>query len=103
VSPKPKYLQGVKGRKFRISLVVRQGGRCFYCRRGFPEVAAATFDHYIPRVLWQRGYPRQNIVAACSPCNRRKGDRLPLGLVLVLLARRNESVPISPSQMREAA
>jgi 5-methylcytosine-specific restriction endonuclease McrA len=103
VSPKPKYLQGVKGRKFRISLVVRQGGRCFYCRRGFPEVAAATFDHYIPRVLWQRGYPRQNIVAACSPCNRRKGDRLPLGLVLVLLGS-GVKADITPQPvMQEAA
>jgi 5-methylcytosine-specific restriction endonuclease McrA len=103
VSGKPWYLQGVKGRKFRISLVVRQGGRCFYCRRGFPDISAATFDHYIPRVLWQRGYPRQNIVVACSPCNRRKGDRLPLGLVLVLLVHGVKADIVHQPGMREAA
>jgi 5-methylcytosine-specific restriction endonuclease McrA len=100
MSGKRWFLQGVKGRKFRIALVVRQGGRCFYCRRGFPEVAAATFDHFIPRVLWPSGYPRQNIVAACGPCNRTKGDMLPRGLVLVLLSGK---VATDHNVLREAA
>ena len=63
----------------------QQGGRCFYCGRPLRLIPlstrcgprdAATADHLVPIVcggtedLW-------NIVAACAPCNERKGFRYP--------------------------
>ena len=46
---------------------------CQYCGSDTPGL---TVDHVIPRSrggvsVWE------NIVAACAPCNRRKGNRLP--------------------------
>jgi 5-methylcytosine-specific restriction endonuclease McrA len=49
--------------------------RCVYCGAAL-TVAAATLDHVYPLA---RGGPHVpgNLVAACGPCNRRKGDMLP--------------------------
>lgn len=49
----------------------RDGGHCAYC--GGP---ASTIDHVLPR---SRGGKNtwKNTVAACAPCNQRKGDRTP--------------------------
>ena len=56
----------------RFNLFLRDGFECVYCHS--PD--ELTFDHLIPRRLggtttWQ------NIVAACSKCNLKKGGRLP--------------------------
>ncbi|MCU1357611.1 MAG: endonuclease [Acidimicrobiales bacterium] len=54
----------------RRNLVARDRGRCAYCPgRG------DTVDHVVPR---SRGgqHVWTNVVAACQPCNGRKGDRL---------------------------
>ena len=56
----------------RFNLFLRDKFACQYC--GSP--ADLTFDHLIPRshggkTTWQ------NVVTACSPCNLRKGGRLP--------------------------
>jgi 5-methylcytosine-specific restriction endonuclease McrA len=56
----------------RFNVFLRDRFACQYC--GSPE--DLTFDHVIPRskggtTTWE------NVVAACSPCNLRKGDRLP--------------------------
>ena len=54
----------------RFNLFLRDGFRCQYCgSRG-----DLTFDHVVPRAAggatsWQ------NVVAACSPCNLRKGSK----------------------------
>jgi len=55
----------------RRGVLRRDGFRCAYCR----ERKATTVDHVIPR---SRGGPNtwENVVAACEPCNARKGDRL---------------------------
>ncbi|MGB0907862.1 MAG: HNH endonuclease [Maricaulaceae bacterium] len=55
----------------RFNLFLRDGFECVYCSS--PD--ELTFDHLIPRRLggdtsWE------NIVAACSKCNLRKGGRL---------------------------
>ena len=54
----------------RRAVFARDGGRCQYCGD-----AADSIDHVVPRA---RGGPHvwENVVAACRPCNVRKGDRL---------------------------
>jgi 5-methylcytosine-specific restriction endonuclease McrA len=54
----------------RFNLFLRDEFRCQYC--GSPH--DLTFDHVVPRV---RGGVTswENVVAACSPCNLRKGSR----------------------------
>jgi 5-methylcytosine-specific restriction endonuclease McrA len=54
----------------RFNLFLRDGFRCQYC--GSPH--DLTFDHVVPRskggtTSWE------NVVAACSPCNLKKGNR----------------------------
>lgn len=56
----------------RFNVFLRDKFQCQYC--GVSE--DLTFDHVIPRskggtTLWN------NVVAACSPCNLRKGGKLP--------------------------
>jgi 5-methylcytosine-specific restriction endonuclease McrA len=57
----------------RKAVLARDGWTCQYCGRSRPSL---TVDHVIPR---SRGGASvwENIVAACAPCNRRKGNRLP--------------------------
>jgi len=57
----------------RRAVLARDSYTCQYC--GW-ESAGLTVDHVIPR---SRGGSSHwdNIVAACAPCNRKKGSRLP--------------------------
>jgi 5-methylcytosine-specific restriction endonuclease McrA len=57
----------------RKAVLARDAYTCQYCGR---ESHGLTVDHVIPR---SRGGTSawENIVAACAPCNRRKGNRLP--------------------------
>jgi 5-methylcytosine-specific restriction endonuclease McrA len=51
------------------------GRRCVYCARSL-DLEAATLDHVYP--LSKGGtHTTGNLVAACGPCNRMKGDMLP--------------------------
>ena len=54
----------------RRAVFARDGYRCQYC-----GVAAENIDHVFPR---SRGglHAWDNVVAACRPCNARKGDTL---------------------------
>lgn len=56
----------------RFNVFLRDGFKCVYC--GSPD--DLTFDHVIPRSKGGRT-SWQNIVTACSPCNLRKGGRMP--------------------------
>lgn len=55
----------------RHGVLVRDDRQCAYCRK-----SASTIDHVLPR---SRGGANSwlNTVAACGPCNQRKGDRTP--------------------------
>ena len=58
----------------RYNVWLRDGFKCAYCGSG--GVDQLTFDHVIPRraggkTSWE------NIVAACGPCNLKKGGRTP--------------------------
>lgn len=57
----------------RRAVLARDSYTCQYCGH---EAAGLTVDHVIPR---SRGGTSHwdNIVAACAPCNRKKGNRLP--------------------------
>jgi 5-methylcytosine-specific restriction endonuclease McrA len=57
----------------RRALFARDGWRCVYCGTSGGRL---TLDHVIPR---SRGGDStwENVVTSCSPCNLRKGDRLP--------------------------
>ena len=57
----------------RRAVLARDSWTCQYCGS---RKSGLTVDHVIPR---SRGGKSvwENIVAACAPCNRRKGNRLP--------------------------
>lgn len=57
----------------RKNILRRDNHKCAYCGRGDLPL---TIDHVIPRSrggddIWE------NLVAACLPCNSKKGDRTP--------------------------
>jgi 5-methylcytosine-specific restriction endonuclease McrA len=57
----------------RKAVLARDAYTCQYCGH---ETSGLTVDHVIPRSrgglsVWE------NIVAACAPCNRKKGNRMP--------------------------
>jgi 5-methylcytosine-specific restriction endonuclease McrA len=58
----------------RKAVLARDSWTCQYCGS---QRSGLTVDHVIPR---SRGGKSvwDNIVAACGPCNRRKGNRLPV-------------------------
>ena len=51
------------------------GRRCVYCAHPL-DALEATLDHVYPVARGGAHVPG-NIVAACAPCNRKKGNRLP--------------------------
>jgi 5-methylcytosine-specific restriction endonuclease McrA len=79
-------------RKFRRQvtntfLFARDGYRCQYCNRHRTELRGREFltrDHIVPL---SRGGDNSwaNVVTACSPCNNRKGSRLPTEVGLHLI------------------
>jgi len=59
----------------RRTILARDHYACQYCGVQ-PGRANLTIDHVLPRS--QGGETRwENVVTACGPCNRRKGDRTP--------------------------
>ena len=59
----------------RRNLFARDENRCQYCGRKFP-MSELSLDHIVPR---SQGGPLtwQNVVCACTTCNKRKGGRTP--------------------------
>ncbi len=59
----------------RFNVFLRDRFACQYCASAMPA-SDLTFDHVVPRS--RGGYTAwDNVVAACTGCNLRKGDRLP--------------------------
>lgn len=79
-----KHVRGVPThvRFSRENVYLRDQHLCQYCGRRF-RPRELTLDHVVPRAHGGRTTWR-NVVAACVPCNRRKGGRTPeqAGLVL---------------------
>ncbi len=59
----------------RFNVFLRDQWRCQYCGERF-KTQQLTFDHVIPRSRGGRT-SWDNIVAACRPCNTKKGRMLP--------------------------
>ena len=72
----------------RRTVLARDHDTCQYCK-GQPGKAHLTLDHVVPR---SRGGEThwENVVTACGPCNRRKGNRTPeeAGMFLLRQPRR---------------
>lgn len=67
----------------RRNILSRDDHRCQYCGRRFPT-SHLSIDHLLPKSrggksIWT------NVVAACCPCNTRKGGRLPAEAGMKLL------------------
>lgn len=73
----------------RRSVLARDNYTCQYCG-GQPGKALLTIDHVVPRSKGG-GTTWDNVVTACGPCNRRKGNRSPEQSNMVLM-----SVPARP-------
>ena len=64
---------------------------CFYCKRGLEESHNSTkpsADHFIPWIFLKTSLV-ENLVFACSDCNRSKSDRLASFNYFNKLLRRN--------------
>jgi 5-methylcytosine-specific restriction endonuclease McrA len=59
----------------RLRILVRDRFQCQYCGRAM-AAHELTLDHITPRSQAGRSTP-ENLVAACKPCNTRKGSRTP--------------------------
>jgi len=59
----------------RFNVFLRDRFSCQYCGNGF-SASDLTFDHVVPRSKGGRTN-WTNVVAACSPCNLRKANKLP--------------------------
>ena len=69
--------KGSTRKAVRTYLWERSGGRCFYCRAGFPNKESMTVDHYVPKSRGGKD-ERSNYRAACADCNQSKGALLPI-------------------------
>lgn len=69
-----------------------QDGRCRYCRDRI-TTRTATADHVVARACFGRD-DRNNIVAACAPCNRLKG-LMPVRLFVRMIERPRSGEPIT--------
>ncbi len=76
----------------RFNVFLRDRFSCQYCGQSLPS-ADLTFDHVVPR---SKGGLTEwtNVVAACGPCNLKKGNRLPADARMIPL-----TAPIEPSPM----
>jgi hypothetical protein len=80
----------------RKNIFIRDDYTCQYCNQKY-DVKNLTYDHVIPKSLWKnnQGSPTcwTNIVTACVPCNRKKGNKTPQQANMPIL-----NVPIKPNK-----
>jgi len=89
----------VRRRRVRVAMTrknvfFRDGYQCQYCLAKLPA-RELTCDHVVPRSQGG-GSSWENLVAACAPCNRRKGGRTPEEARMKLRRRpsRPDSLPV---------
>lgn len=73
LKPSPGMKRGVKFS--RINVLTRDSFTCQYCGVKH-SMEKLNYDHVVPRLLGGKTV-WENIVAACYPCNERKGARTP--------------------------
>ena len=73
----------------RRNIIARDGYRCQYCGKRL-SASQLSIDHVVPKSRGGRS-SWLNVVAACSPCNTRKGGRVPAEASMRLLSQ--PSVP----------
>ena len=71
----------------RFNVFLRDRFQCQYCGASHD----LTFDHVVPRSKGGRT-TWENVVAACAPCNLRKGNRMPRDIGMIPL-----QAPFRPS------
>jgi 5-methylcytosine-specific restriction endonuclease McrA len=85
----------------RVNVYTRDDFRCAYCgeKKGACDL---TYDHVVPRSRGGRT-DFENIVAACRPCNRKKGDRTPeqAGMPLRRRPHRPATLPVARLVVRQ--
>ena len=59
----------------RIEIFARDGFRCDYCGRGVEDNVKLEIDHRTPQMLGG-GDNAENLVTACSECNREKSSSI---------------------------
>ncbi|MEN5275811.1 HNH endonuclease signature motif containing protein [Brucella sp. TWI432] len=84
-------LDAAFARADREAALRKQGGKCAYCLSRL-TLKTATRDHIIPRSAGGLDH-RNNIVAACEPCNKLKGST-PLALFLRMISRPRPGEPM---------
>ncbi|WP_256106085.1 HNH endonuclease [Streptomyces sp. ODS05-4] len=89
----PSGLNAARRRSRKRQLSKRHGRRCAYCRRPFTDTRVATLDHIAPLSLW-RTWSVTSLVLACLDCNRRKANRLPLSIALLIVAWADPTRPV---------
>lgn len=84
----------------RRTIFARDDGRCQYCGKRHP-MSELSLDHIIPRAA---GGPTtwENVVCACTGCNKRKGGRTPAqaGMKLIRPARKPRRSPVLVLKLR---
>jgi len=86
----------------RENVYLRDGYRCQYCGHAVPA-HELTLDHVVPRC--EGGETNwTNVVAACGPCNRKKGRETPeeVGMHLLCTPRRPRWLAPKVMALRDA-
>ena len=81
----------------RRNIFVRDGFRCQYCGVRLPA-GELTCDHVTPRSVGGAS-SWDNLVAACGPCNCRKGNRTPEQARMHLRRRPSRPDALAPAQL----
>ncbi len=85
----------------RRNIFLRDGYRCQYCGGKLPA-SELTCDHVTPRSSGG-GSDWENLVTACGPCNRKKGNRTPEQAHMQLRSRPCRPEALPPSRFVVAA
>ncbi|MBM4055693.1 MAG: HNH endonuclease [Planctomycetes bacterium] len=75
----------------RRNIFARDENKCQYCGKRFP-VSELSFDHVVPRT-YDGKTTWENVVCACTECNKRKGGRTPEQAGMKLIRK-----PVKPKQ-----